>query len=508
MMDVILKRSINVESYEALMDVGRFKDEYKFLLPVLALSEEGGITDDLVNTRLFGVSEGDPRGRRLLEVMVGYRLIDKKGLKGRSTNTNSDRIEYRFTEKGMKTRELLQQGRYDGFHEELLETLFGLHILQRIEYGSLGLGVIYSLDLLGKQIFLSVGENLPKGLPQNVVSELVNLGILESHLNQDATIETTPYYELTETGRRALQEGQVPVPERGVFILTGTSDSLFAEPVIACLPKEGGKEIGQEFDRIAQSFRNGGKNQGKSQMQERNTPAWLDELRRATPKVLASATQNREVVQITDLDENVNQAQPKDKVSVNLRVPLNSIPEMTVVRTDRSGEKKAVVETTFNLTLMDVMKCLFREKQYDFVECGNAPALLVAYEEVKGNPSEINRMQRTTTVHAPEIQGFGRFDDVKVNALPLLPRTLEDAGNWARDCLINGITTYTDEISYSQLCDREATRFSERFAPDQVRSRLPTYQEMKTIVKERRESDPKRYWFITAPALLTFREGM
>src|SRR5690606_20604298 len=153
------------------------------------------------------------------------------------------------------------------------------------------------------------------------------------------------------------------------------------------------------------------------------------ELRRATPKVLTLATQNREVVQITDLDENVNQAQPKDKVSVNLRVPLNSIPEMTVVRTDRSGEKKAVVETTFNLTLMDVMKCLFREKQYDFVECGNAPALLVAYEEVKGNPSEINRMQRTTTVHAPEIQGFGRFDDVKVNALPLLPRTLEDAGN-------------------------------------------------------------------------------
>jgi len=97
---------------------------------------------------------------------------------------------------------------------------------------------------------------------------------------------------------------------------------------------------------------------------------------------------------------------------------------------------------------------------------------------------------------------------VIVSDLPLLPRTLEDAGNWARDCLINGIITYTDETSYSQLCDREAARFSERFAPEQVKSRLPTYQEMLTIMKERRETDPKRYWFVTAPALLTFREGM
>ena len=75
-----------------------------------------------------------------------------------------------------------------------------------------------------------------------------------------------------------------------------------------------------------------------------------------------------------------------------------------MIRTDGKKERKTVVETPFNLTLMDVMKCLFREKQYDFVECGNAPTLLVAYDEVKGNPSEINRMQRTTTVHAPEIQ--------------------------------------------------------------------------------------------------------
>jgi DNA-binding PadR family transcriptional regulator len=506
MMDVILKRGINVESYEALMDVGRFKDEYKFLLPVLALSEEGGITDDLVNTRLFGVSEDDPRGRRLLETMVGYRLIEKKGLKGVSTNEHSDHIGYRFTERGQLIRERLQQGQYSGFHEELLQELSRLQILQRTTYGFLELRVEYSLDHLGKKIFLSIGGNLPE-LPQDVASELVELGILEPLRNQSRS-SATSYYELTETGRRALQEGQVPVPEKGVYVLTGTTDPLFVEPVIACRPKEGGREIGQEFDRIAQLSRNKGKSQGVGKKQKKNIPVWLDELRRATPRVLTLAAQDRELIQIIGIDENINQVQPGDKISVNLRFSLRPTPEMAVIRSDRKKERKTVVETAFDLTLMDVMRCLFREKQYDFVECGNAPALLVAYEEVMGNPSEINRMLRTTTVHAPEIQGFGRFDDVIVSDLPLLPRTLEDAGNWARDCVINGITTYTDETSYNQLCDREVVRFSERFAPDQVKSRLPTYQEMVTIVKERRETDPNKYWFATAPMLLSFREGM
>lgn len=503
MKDITLRRSINVESYEALMDVGRFKDEYKFLLPVLALSEEGGITEGLVNTRLFDVNADDPRGSRLLEAMVRYRLIEKRAVENEYTFTYS---EYRLTDKGKRIGELFRNGQYDQVDGELLEELSVLGILECTQYGSFWGKKQYSLGLIGMQIFRSQGEDLPR-IPNNVASWLEKLGILESQQNRN-THAGAGEYELTETGRRALLEGQVLVPERGVFVLTGTTDSLFAEPVIACRPKEGGKETRQEFDRIAKSSRNRGKNPGKSQNQERNTPAWLDELRRATPKVLTLAAQNREPIQITGIGENVNQVQPKDKVSVNLRLSLRSTPEIAVIRTDGKKERKTVVETAFNLTLMDVMKCLFREKQYDFVECGNALALLVGYEEVKGNPSEINRMQRTTTVHAPEIQGFGRFDDVIVSDLPLLPRTLEDAGNWVRDCLINGITTYTDETSYGQLCDREAVRFSERFAPDQVKSRLPTYQEMKTIVKERRESDPKRYWFVTAPALLTFWEGM
>lgn len=506
MKDVILKRRINIESYEALMDVGRFKDEYKFLLPVLALSDEGGITDELVNTRLFDASEDDPRGKRLLEVMVGCRLIEKTGSEGVSTNEHSDHIGYRFTERGQLVRESLQRGQYGGLHEGLLLDLSRLHILQRITRGFLAMSVEHSLDHLGEEIFMSVGGNLPE-LPQDVASELVRLGIIEPQLNQSRS-SATSYYEPTETGRWALQEGQVPVPEKGVFILTGTTDPLFAEPVIACRPKEGGKETRQEFDRIVQSSRNGGKSPDKSQRQEGNTSAWFDELRKATPKVLTLAAQNCEPIQITDIDEKISPVQPEGRISVHLRLSLGSTPEMAVIRSDGKKERKTVAETAFNLTLMDLMKCLFRERQYDFVECGNAPALLVSYEEVKDNPSEINSMRRTAAVRAPEIQGFGRFDDVTVSDLPLLPQTLEDAGNWVRDCLINGITTYTDETSYSQICDREAARFSERFDPDRVKSRLPTYQEMRVIVKERRETDPDKYWFVTVPALLTSSEEM
>ena len=499
MKEITLKRNINVESYEALMDVWRSKDEYKFLLPVLALSEEGGITDELVNTRLFGVSEDDPRGRRLLEVMEGYRLIEKASSRGVLTNEHSDHMGYRFTERGQLIREHLQQGQYGGLYEELLQDLSRLQILQRTTRGFLDLKVEYSLNHLGKEIFMSAGGTLPE-LPLGVVSELETLGIIEPQQNQSMS---SAYYELTETGRQALQEGEVRVPERGVFTLTGTTDPLFVEPVIACQPKEGGKDARQEFDRIAKSSRSGGKNQGKSQDQKLNTPVWFDELRRTIPKDLTLAA-----IQVIDIGEEINPVHTRGRISVNLRCSLKSAPRMTVIKTNGNKGRESAVETTFNLTLMDIMRCLFREKQYDFVECGSAPALLVSYEEVKDNPSEINSMRRTTTVRTPEIQGFGRFEDVTVSDLPLLPRTLEDAGNWARDRLINGITAYTDEISYNQLCDREAARFSERFDPEQVKSRLPTYQEMRVIVKERREADPDKYWFVTAPALLTFPEGM
>jgi len=504
MKEITLKRNINVESYEALMDVWRSKDEYKFLLPVLALSEEGGITDELVNTRLFGVSEDDPRGRRLLEVMEGYRLIEKASSRGVLTNEHSDHMGYRFTERGQLIREHLQQGQYGGLYEELLQDLSRLQILQRTTRGFLDLKVEYSLNHLGKEIFMSAGGILPE-LPLGVASELETLGIIEPQQNQSTS---SAYYELTETGRRALQEDKVLVPERGVFTLTGTTDPLFVEPVIDCQPKEGGKDARQEFDRIVKSSWNGGKNQGKNQDQKLNTPVWFDKLRRATPKVLTLAAQDREIIQITDIDEKTNPVQTGGRISVNVRCSLRSAPEMEVITISGKKEKKTAAETTFNLTLMDIMGCLFHAKQHDLFECGDVPTLLVAYDEVKGSPSEINHMRRTTTVRTPEIQGFGRFEDVTVSDLPLLPRTLEDAGSWVRDCLINGITTYTDEISYNQICDRESTRFSERFDPEQVKSRLPTYQDMRVIVKERREADPDRYWFVTAPALLTFPEGV
>lgn len=508
MKDLILKRDVETASYEALMDIGTPRDEYGFILPVLALSEEGGITEELVNTRLFGVDGNDPRGRRLLEVMVGYRLIRK-----RSAGEDSAGSHYRLTERALTLKEVLQQEEYDlidiGFLMELarlnIVTIYiddPLILFRRINSNSRKISC-EGLTPLGEEIFCSNSENL-SGIDPGVASELERVGIIESSWDLDKN-SSTPQYELTDTGRMALQEGKVLVPQKGVFVLTGTTDPLFPESVVACQPKKDKIKNGREFEKIARSSRNGKNGRAKNKKQEEKQPGWLNGLRKSTPKVLTLAAQNREVIQVVDIDEHANPSSMKQEVSVSLRLSSGSAPEMTVVS---SGGNKAAAETRFNLTLMEVLECLFKERKEDVVEYGSNPVLLVSYDEIKNNPSEVNNMQRTTIIHAPEIQGFGRFKDVKINGLPLLPRSLEDAGNWARDRVFEGITTYIDEHSYDTLCEKEATRFSERFEPDQVKSRLPIYQEMRTIMEERRGKDPKKYWFVTAPAVLTFKEGM
>lgn len=485
------------------MDIGTFKDDYRFILPVLALSEEGGITGELVNTKLFGVDGNDPRGRRLLEVMAGYRLIWKGSVKEETAGSH-----YCLTERGQRLKEIFQKGQYDHIDSDLLTKLVDLDIIIHLNQES-QLRIFndrhYEPSPLGVQIFLSNGESLPEIYPV-IASRMEQLGIIESSEIQGDSSGTSQY-ELTDTGRIALQEGQVPVPEKGVFVLTGTTDPLFLEPVLACRPKEGGKEKGQEFERIAYSSPKNRKEPEKNNISGKKQPKWLEDLRRSTrsaPKVITLAAQNREVIQVINIDENANPSPMKEKVSTSLWISLNSIPEMTVI----CRGKNNVAETKFKLPFMEAMKCLFPEKKEEIVEYGGTPALLVSYDEIKNNHSEVNTMQRTTTVHAPEIQGFGRFKDVKISGLALLPLSLEDAGKWARDRVFDGITSYIDEHSYDILCKREAARFSERFEPSGVRSRLPTYPDMMRIVEGKRREDPKRYWFVTAPAALTFREGM
>jgi hypothetical protein len=526
MKDIILERDVETASYEALMDIGIFKDDYRFILPVLALSEEGGVTGELVNTRLFGVDGNDPRGRRLLEVMVGYRLIWKGSVKEETAGSH-----YRLTERGQRIKEIFQKSQYDRIDPELLAKLLDLNIIRSDSNSGFSIfrNRSYGLSPLGVRIFS--GENLSEDDP-GVFSELEKLGIIRGQslknisyngrydeIDTDSFSEImdrledsdkntcTSQYELTDTGRIALQEGQVPVPEKGVFVLTGTTDPLFCEPVLACRPKEAGKEKGQEFERIAYLSPKNRKEPEKNNISGKKRPKWLEDLRRSTrssPKVLTLAAQNREVIQVVDIDENANPSQMKEKVSASLRISSNSTPEMTVV--SRAG--KAAAETKFNLPFMEVMTSLFPEIEEDIVEYEGAPALLVSYEEIKNDPSEVNTMQRTVTVHAPEIQGFGRFKDVEISGLPLLPRSLEDAGSWARDRVFDGITTYIDKHSYDALCEKEAARFSKRFEPETVRSSLPTFREIRTIMEEKREKDPKKYWFVTAPVVLTFREGM
>ncbi|MEA2014788.1 MAG: hypothetical protein U9N38_05740, partial [Thermodesulfobacteriota bacterium] len=76
-MEIKLERNISVESYEAIMKIASFNEKYGYILPVLKLEEEGGITAEQVNTKLFNQKPDHLMGNRLLDRIAKYRLIEQ-----------------------------------------------------------------------------------------------------------------------------------------------------------------------------------------------------------------------------------------------------------------------------------------------------------------------------------------------------------------------------------------------------------------------------------------------
>ncbi|MBP2133977.1 hypothetical protein J2128_001943 [Methanomicrobium sp. W14] len=522
-MEIKLERNISVKSYEAIMEIASFNKDYDFLLPVLKLEEEGGITAEQINTKLLNKIPNHIMGKRLLDRIEQYKLIEKGSslIKKESDrieqNSLSEYLTYYLSSRGERLLNLLKgKNFWDTYYdvdEDLLKSLFEMGLLNPALVGAGSCSKTKKCESL----LLHSWPYTPKDKEENqIFISLESMGFLEkneqnsSNISFDYNKNQDYNYTLTEIGRKALEIGKIPIPEKGLFVIYTTEDSLFREKMIACEPKSENKR--KDFKEKSSKYSQN--DNQKNNTQKSKNPEWLKQIIKSlqnSPKIIELDAQNREEIQLINIEGEVNNSEQIKKISINLILSSKQSPQMEVYtstsdkRKNPTKEIKSLCQPVINLSLLEILKKMVAEHASDIIEFENEPALLIKFSEIKNNPSEINSGKKSLKIKSPAIEGFGTFNDVSIQNIKILPKTLEDAISWSNYLISSSINYYIDRDSYNALCEKVIQRFKERFEHHELMNGVHSYDELKSEIIEAKDKNRQKYWYFTAPEILTFK---
>lgn len=505
-MKIELKRQVAVDACATLLDVGIPRDEYRAFLPALILGEDSDITPSIINTKLFFTEANDPRGRLLLERLKEYRLVEENGTVIEESDDNEEvaNDEYSLTENGYRILPYLKRHYVSAYGPGVIEIVKSLAEFGLFEIDS------YSGDYMTTEECRVIGNwSWPK-VP-GTTRERENLFIFQEfglvkakkQKNNRSVPQSreTNKYSLTDTGSAAIQDKMVFIPERDGFLLHGTDDPLFREPVLACVKTNGSTNDPKSKKKPE------GKQKSPRQMQ------WIKAVKERVeqdPQIVQLAAEQNRTVQLIKIVENGDQADPLFSVTVRLSIDETEGAILTVysknhARKTESG-KGLTVGHEFTPPFIEVLRNLFRERSDEIIETGDGCALLVSFREIADNANALNSHKKDFRIEKPEIDGFGKFDDVILQALPIIPKTVDDARQWAAWTLRESIRYYTNETGYAELRESAARTWELHYTSEEILESLPTYDAMRTTLQDVKNTDPERYWYIAAPFLLMIKE--
>lgn len=319
---------------------------------------------------------------------------------------------------------------------------------------------------------------------------------------EDEVMMESKEYILTETGKAAIRDRTIFIPERDVFILHGTDDPLFSEPILACIKTN---ESSNHSNPKSKAKRNSNSPRGGQ---------WLIALKdrvEREPRIIHLAAEKNRAVQIIKIDNGEERVDPFYSVSVQLTVDEGEGTTLTIHPQNHTKKSESMKGQTvgheFTLSFIEVLKNLFSNRNDDIIETEDGCALRISFGEIANNATALKNFRKEFKVKKPEIKGFGAFDDVIVKDLPLIPRTLTDAQQWAAWILRESIRYYINEARYVELREKAAKKWEPLYSYDQILESLPTFNDVRRELKMERTKNPEGYWYVTAPSLLTIKEG-
>lgn len=291
-------------------------------------------------------------------------------------------------------------------------------------------------------------------------------------------------YNLTDAGEYALENMEVKIPEKGIYVLHLTKDPLFSDHILRYdttnkIPEHEFREtMRKSYDRDRSKKRNSSK--------EISKPECVNKYKKGS--VVKLAGKGNEEIQINEIGDKLFKSDSKLNVSVKIHLD----DQNTSVKVVSGKEKEIQVDHTFTLKPIDVLNNLLGNIQ----EVRGKLVLPVSFGEI--NDAERTGMIRRNIIEKNKtIDGYGKFSQISIDKLSLMPESKLDAKKWAKWYLKNSINYYFDEKSYLTKRRDAAGKFVDFYDQSEIDSALPDFDD---FVEEVAEIEPKTatYWYARA----------
>ena len=317
-------------------------------------------------------------------------------------------------------------------------------------------------DLINRPDALAAGER--------ILIRCQDIGILDGK------------YRLTEDGIRAAKEESVFLPERGVYRIWCTRDSLVSQKFLRYEEKNDGWLAQDIFSTSPKKTKGGPKKKGKID----KTPKWVQDLSGKELQVYGTD----EVVRIENVEDKcrtVTSSSPS--LAVKLAVEQFKLPQVNL-----SSEKWKVdsIIDAPKLSFDDIWNNLLGKKM---VRYWVSNFLELNYDDLS-NP-EKRSFFRDIVINKPKIEKYGTFKKTRLERIPISPRTKKDADKWAGFLFENSLNEYLSRDGYQSKFDEVKQnpafyRFSDRLI-------LPKQQALAEKVRKENELLPREFWYLQAP---------
>lgn len=294
-------------------------------------------------------------------------------------------------------------------------------------------------------------------------------------------------YDLTDAGKKALENMKVKIPEKGIYVLYLTKDPLFPNNILSYSATN--KKPWEEFGETRRNFHDRNKDKSKNQNPPKGIPKpeCLNEYKKGS--VVKLTGKSNEEIQINEIGDKLFKSDSKLNLSITIRLDEQN----TSVKVALDDEKEIAIDSPFTMKPIDILTELFGNIQ----EARGKLVLPVSYDEI--NDSEITGMIRRNIIEKDKtIDGYGKFSLISVDKLSLMPESKLDAENWAKWHLKNSINYYFDEESYLTKRRDAAGKFVDFYDQSEIESALPDFDKFVEEVTEM-EQKTATYWYARAP---------
>lgn len=366
------------------------------------------------------------------------------------------------------------------------------------------MGILMLADDKGQISFREISDQfgLKEAMSKRILVSLEQFRLLEKTGNNSGTDrDDIEKYNLTESGRWAIEHEQIMIPQKGMYLLYTTEDPLFPSHILSY--EEQPDRVSDEFEATKERVIRDSKNRTDSRENTKpRHPDWLGKIIDALKKdskIFDLPAQKNQEIHLINIEGEVFES-PKTK-SVRVRLVVGEDPSSNTLEVQSGKDETHTNHHPFTLSVLDVLKQIIQKEKNNLKKTDSGIQLRVSFGET--DAQERKNFARTLTISSPTIEKFGTFDTTKIEHLPIFPRTKSDAIEWAHWLIVEEIQYFLTEDGYQDLVSDVLGHFSSEYDETDLKKKLPDFEKIKQELTDRREEFPIKYWYVTAPEFLT-----